>query len=121
MSHVLGVSGLEVRRDGRAVVTGVTFTAERGERVALMGPSGSGKTTVVNLLSRFYDVDDGRVCIDGVDIRELDQNELRPQMGVVLQEPTLFSGTIYENLAFYSDASPEDVAAAARLAARAGQ
>ncbi|HYE62209.1 MAG TPA: DUF1854 domain-containing protein [Phycisphaerales bacterium] len=99
------------------VLRGVNLHIRPGEMVGIVGASGSGKTTVVNLLSRFYDVDEGRVLIDGVDIRQVDQNELRPQMGVVLQEPFLFRGSIAENLTYgRPSAEPEAVLTAARMA-----
>lgn len=86
-----------------------------GEMVGIVGRSGSGKTTLVNLISRFYDVDGGRVTIDGHDIRDLPRADLCRQIGIVLQEPFLFRGTIWENLIYGKpDAPPEDALAAAR-------
>ena len=88
-----------------------------GEVVALVGPSGAGKTTVASLLPRFWDVEEGAILLDGVDIRELRLRELREAVGVVPQEPTLFSGTIRENIAYgRPDASDRDVEHAARVA-----
>jgi ABC-type multidrug transport system ATPase subunit len=85
------------------------------ETLGVVGRSGSGKTTLVNLISRFYDVDAGRVTIDGRDVRELDPADLRRQIGVVLQEPFLFRGTVWENLAYGNpDAAPERALTAAR-------
>ncbi len=86
-----------------------------GETLGVVGRSGSGKTTLVNLISRFYDVDAGRVTLDGQDVRELDREDLRRQVGVVLQEPFLFRGTVWENLVYGKPGSrPEDALAAAR-------
>ncbi len=88
-----------------------------GETVALVGPSGAGKTTLVSLIPRFWDVNDGRVTLDGVDVRELKLSELRHAIGVVPQEPALFSGTIRENIAYARpEASDADIEAAARAA-----
>lgn len=88
-----------------------------GEVVALVGPSGAGKTTVASLLPRFWDVEDGAILLDGIDIRDLRLSELREAVGVVPQEPTLFSGTIRENIAYgRPDATDRDVEHAARVA-----
>jgi len=80
------------------VLKGISFTIKPGESVALVGMSGGGKTTIISLLSRFYDVKKGRILIDGVDIRDIPQSELRRQLGVVLQDVFLFSGNILENI-----------------------
>ena len=83
-----------------------------------MGATGSGKTTIINLLPRFYDVSQGSITIDGLDVRQLKLDSLRSQIGIVLQETTLFSGTIRDNIAFgKTDATDEQVQAAARAAA----
>lgn len=103
---------------GEPVLKNVTFEARPGERVALLGATGSGKTTIINLLPRFYDPTEGRITIDGHDLREVTLESLRSQIGIVLQETTLFSGTIRENIAFGKpDASLEAVMAAAEAAA----
>jgi ATP-binding cassette subfamily B protein len=103
---------------GDDVLRRVTFAAEPGQRVALLGATGSGKSTIINLIPRFYDVSDGRVTIDGIDVRDVTLDSLRRQIGIVLQETTLFSGTIRENIAFgRPDASDEEIRAAARAAA----
>ena len=95
----------------------VTLTVAPGETVALVGPSGGGKTTLVSLLPRFWDVDAGRITLDGTDIRSLRLADLRGAVGVVPQEPALFSGTIRENIAYARPkASEADVLAAARAA-----
>lgn len=99
------------------VLRGVSFTAESGERVAILGVTGSGKSTIINLIPRFYDATAGRVLIDGHDVRDVTQDSLRRQIGIVLQDPTLFSGTIRENIAFgRPEATDAEVEAAARAA-----
>ena len=104
-------------RGGRNVLRGITLDVEPGQRVALLGATGSGKSTLVHLIPRFYDVDRGTVRVDGVDVREWDPGSLRKRIGVVLQETTLFSGTIRENIAYgRPDASLEKVMAVARAA-----
>jgi subfamily B ATP-binding cassette protein MsbA len=95
----------------------VSLHLRPGEVVALVGPSGSGKTTIASLLPRFWDVDDGAVLLDGIDIRELALHDLRRAIGTVPQEPALFSGTVRENIAYARpDATSADVEAAARVA-----
>jgi len=84
--------------DGEPVLSNVSFTVEPGQRVAIVGATGSGKTTIVNLLLRFYDVQQGRITIDGVDIRDMDLRALRSLFGLVLQDVHLFSGTIAANV-----------------------
>ncbi|HLZ10320.1 MAG TPA: ABC transporter ATP-binding protein, partial [Chloroflexota bacterium] len=105
-------------RGGDAVLDHVSFTAEAGQTVALLGATGSGKTTIINLIPRFYDVTEGRVLLDGHDVRDVGLESLRSHIGIVLQETTLFSGTIRDNIAYgRTDASIEDVVAAATAAA----
>lgn len=95
----------------------ISFVVEPGQRVAVVGPTGAGKTTLANLLIRYYDPADGRICIDGVDIRQLKLDSLREQITVVLQEPLLFSGTIADNIRYGKlDATTEEIGAAARAA-----
>jgi subfamily B ATP-binding cassette protein MsbA len=94
----------------------VSFTLEPGEVVAIVGPSGGGKTTLVSLLSRFWDVTEGRIRLDGTDIRRLRLSDLRGAIGTVPQEPALFSGTVHENIAY---ARPEASAGEIERAARA--
>jgi ATP-binding cassette subfamily B protein len=99
------------------VLKDVSFEAKPGEIVALLGATGSGKTTIINLIPRFYDVSKGRVLIDGHDVREVKLHSLRRQIGIVMQDATLFSGTVRENIAFGSpDATTEEIVAAARAA-----
>jgi ATP-binding cassette, subfamily B, bacterial MsbA len=102
-----------------AILRSVTFTARPGQVIALVGPSGAGKSTLVSLIPRFWDVDNGRITIDGHDIREVDLPSLREQIGIVPQETTLFSDTVYNNIRYGKlDASRAEVEAAA-LAANA--
>jgi ATP-binding cassette, subfamily B, bacterial len=101
----------------RNVLHNVTATIEPGQMVGLVGPSGGGKTTLVNLICRFYDVLEGRILVDGVDVRDYDVAALRRKIGVVLQEPFLFHGTVAENIAYgRPDATLGQVIAAARAA-----
>ena len=102
---------------GEPVLRNVSFTAEPGQTIALLGATGSGKTTIINLLPRFYDPSEGRITIDGHDLRDVKLESLRSKIGIVLQETTLFSGTIRENIAFGKpDASQEEIEAAAKAA-----
>ena len=102
---------------GEPVLKNVSFTARPGENIALLGATGSGKTTIINLLPRFYDPSEGRITIDGHDLRDVRLESLRSQIGIVLQETTLFSGTIRENIAFGKpDATQEEIEAAAQAA-----
>ena len=99
------------------VLCNVSFTAEPGQTIAIVGPTGAGKTTVINLIPRFYDVTDGAVLIDGVDVRKVKTESLRRQIGIVLQDTFLFSTTVMENIRFGRlDATDEEVVAAAKLA-----
>jgi ATP-binding cassette subfamily B multidrug efflux pump len=99
------------------VLRGVSLRAAPGQTIALVGPTGAGKTTVVNLLTRFYDVDAGRITIDGVDLRAISKDDLRRQLGIVLQDTFLFGGTVLENIRYGRPAAPVDeVVAAAQLA-----
>jgi ATP-binding cassette subfamily B protein len=101
----------------RQVVRGVSFDVAPGEIIGLVGPSGGGKTTVINLIARFYDVTGGRVLVDGVDIRRLDSGHFRRQVGIVLQDPYLFHGTVVENIRYgHPEATLAQVIAAARAA-----
>lgn len=86
--------------ENRKVLERVSFTVKPGTRVGILGPTGSGKTTLVSLLTRFYDPTEGRILLDGVDIREYRLSDLREQFAIVLQEPVLFSTSIAENIAF---------------------
>jgi len=102
---------------GRPVLQGVNLTIRRGMAVALVGPSGAGKSTLVDLLPRFYDVTEGQIFLDGVDIRRLKLDELRALFGIVPQETMLFHATVWENIAYgCPEATPAMVEAAARAA-----
>jgi ATP-binding cassette subfamily B protein len=103
--------------DADLVLADISFVAEPGETVAILGATGAGKSSLVNLVPRFYDVTAGRVTIDGVDVRAIDEADLRAAVGVALQESVLFSGSIRDNIRYgRPDATDEEVAAAARLA-----
>ncbi|WP_248931045.1 ABC transporter ATP-binding protein [Paenibacillus hamazuiensis] len=122
--QVAGVEGEVIFKDvsfsykkDSPVLRDVTFTARPGDCVALVGPTGAGKTTIVNLLTRFYEIDSGTITIDGTDIRDMDKNSLRGRLGIVLQDAYLFVGTVRENIRYGRlDATPEEVEAAAKLA-----
>ncbi|MCB0125638.1 MAG: ABC transporter ATP-binding protein, partial [Caldilineaceae bacterium] len=99
------------------VLDGISFTVEPGQQVAILGATGSGKSTLINLLPRFYDVTDGAIRIDDIDVREWEPAVLRRNIGMVLQETTLFSGTVRENIAYgRPDATLDEVVAAAKAA-----
>ena len=113
--------GVEIRNvdfsylPGKPILKDVSISAPKGKMIAVVGPTGSGKTTIMNLINRFYDVDAGSISFDGTDIRELDLDSLRSQVGIVLQDSVLFSGTIRDNIRFgVPDASQEMVEAAAK-------
>lgn len=99
----------------KPVLRDISFTVKPGESVALVGPTGAGKSTIVNLLSRFYNVDGGRILIDGQDIAKVTLASLRSRMGIMLQDSFLFSGTIEDNIRYGRlDASPEEIIEAAK-------
>ena len=104
-------------RPGTPVIDDLSMVAQAGSTVAIVGPTGAGKTTLVNLLMRFYDVDAGRILVDGVDITTVSRQTLRSRIGMVLQDTWLFEGTIAENIAYgRPDASAEEVVEAAKAA-----
>ncbi|AWD25177.1 ABC transporter ATP-binding protein [Micrococcus luteus] len=99
----------------KPLITDLNFVAEPGQTVAIVGPTGAGKTTLVNLIMRFYEVDGGRILLDGVDTRTVSRGELRAATGMVLQDAVLFGGTIRENIRYGRlDATDEEVVAAAK-------
>ncbi|MGI6374548.1 MAG: ABC transporter ATP-binding protein [Anaerolineae bacterium] len=103
---------------GRPVLENVSFTAEPGQIIALLGPTGSGKTTITNLIPRFYDVTEGAIMVDGVDIRDVVLESLRSQIGIVMQETLLFGNTVRENIAFgRPEATQEEIEMVAQAAA----
>ncbi|MEZ4518376.1 MAG: ABC transporter ATP-binding protein [Chloroflexota bacterium] len=103
------------RTDGRLVLRNINLHATPGERIALVGETGAGKSTIIRLLSRFFDVTEGALLIDGHDIRDVTGDSLRRQMGIVLQDTFLFTGTIAENIRYGRlDATDEEVVAAAK-------
>lgn len=104
-------------RDGMPVLHEVTFAAEPGQVVALLGNTGSGKTTIAQLIPRFYDVSEGRITLDGIDIRQVRLDSLRRQIGIVMQEAVLFATTVRDNIAYgRDDLSLDDIVEAARAA-----
>jgi len=104
-------------KPGVPVLTDISLEAKPGQTIALVGATGSGKTTIISLLSRFYDIEEGHIYVDGVDVREIRRESLRRALGIVLQDSQLFSGTVRENIRYgRPDASDADVEKAAELA-----
>ncbi|MDX1687978.1 MAG: ABC transporter ATP-binding protein [Candidatus Promineifilaceae bacterium] len=104
-------------QEGQRILNEINFRAEPGQTTALIGPTGSGKSTIINLIPRFYDVDEGRVLVDGHDVRDVTQESLRRHIGTVLQDSFLFSSTIAENIAYgRPDAPQEEIETAAKTA-----
>lgn len=103
--------------EGKSVIKEMTLEARAGQTIALVGPTGAGKTTIINLLTRFYEINDGIITIDGVDIRDIRKTDLRRKLGLVLQDTFLFSGSVLDNIRYGRlDASDEECVEAARLA-----
>lgn len=103
--------------DGQPVLTDINFVAEPGQMIGLVGPTGAGKSTIINVLNRFYDIESGAVTVDGHDIREIQKDSLRDQLGIVLQRTFLFTDTVRENIRFGRlDATDDEIVDAARLA-----
>ena len=102
--------------DGKhQILDDISFTVNKGETIAFVGHTGSGKSSIINVLMRFYEFQSGRVLLDGVDIRKYSQEELRKNIGLVLQEPFLYHGTIKSNIAMYQDISDDQVKVAAEF------
>jgi subfamily B ATP-binding cassette protein MsbA len=117
LEHQIRFEDVAFRYDHRDVLRGISLSVERGQLTAFVGPSGGGKTTLVNLLPRFFDVTDGRVTIDGVDVRDLTLESLRRMIGLVTQETTLFNDTVRNNIAYgRADLPLERVRESARAA-----
>ena len=105
-------------RQAEPVLRGINFRIQPGECVAIAGGTGAGKSTLLNLIPRFYDATAGRVCVDGIDVRELGIDALRRRIGLVFQESFLFSNTVFANIAFgHPEATREQVELAAKIAA----
>ena len=101
----------------KLVLHDVSLYAKPGQKIAFVGATGAGKTTITNLINRFYDVNDGQILYDGIDVRQIKKTDLRRSLGMVLQDTNLFTGTVMENIRYGKlDASDEDVIAAAKLA-----
>jgi len=103
-------------RNEQWVLKNISFTIPKGKMIALVGASGSGKSTIADLLCRFYEVQKGRILIDGYDIKEITMHSLRKQMGIVSQEAILFNDTVFNNIAFGTEATMEEVIQAAKIA-----
>jgi len=117
ISGAIRLENVHFRYGNRAILRGIDLEIRPGEMIGLVGHSGSGKSTLVNLICRFYDVSEGSIRIDGIDLRSLAVAEWRKHIGLVLQEPFLFFGTIAENIAYGKpDATREEIVAAARAA-----
>lgn len=101
--------------DGQRILNNVNFSAKQGETIALVGPTGSGKTTIINLISRFYDIENGIVSVDGINVHDVTLNSLRKQMGIMLQDSFIFSGTIMDNIRYGNlNATDEQVVTASK-------
>lgn len=104
-------------RPDHLIIKDMTLNAKAGETFALVGPTGAGKTTIINLLTRFYEINGGSICIDEIDIRDIKKDDLRRQLGLVLQDTFMFSGTVMENIRYGRlDATDEECIQAAKLA-----
>ena len=102
--------------DGKhQILDNISFSVNKGETIAFVGSTGSGKSSIINVLMRFYEFQSGRVLLDGVDIRDYSQAELRKNIGLVLQDPFLYHGTIKSNIAMYQDLTDEEIKAAAEF------
>ncbi len=114
---LIEIKNISFRYGTRPILRGISLTIHPGEMIGLVGPSGSGKSTFINMVSRFYDVTEGAIIVDGVDVRNYPVGEYRRNIGLVLQEPFLFYGTIAENITYgRPDATHEQIVAAARAA-----
>ena len=101
----------------KQILRDVTLYAKPGQKIAFVGATGAGKTTITNLINRFYDIDDGKIRYDGININKIRKKDLRASLGIVLQEVNLFTGTVMENLKYGNpNATDEECIAAAKLA-----
>ncbi len=100
----------------KTIIKDFTASAKRGQKIAIVGPTGAGKTTLVNLLMRFYEIDEGRITIDGVDMKEMSRREIHDLFGMVLQDTWMFEGTVKENILYSKEAPDEVVINAAKMA-----
>ena len=101
----------------KLVLHDITLYAEPGQKVAFVGATGAGKTTITNLINRFYDIDDGKIRYDGININKIKKADLRRSLGIVLQDTNLFTGTVMDNIRYCRlDATDEECIAAAKLA-----
>ena len=117
METVLQTYGLTKQYGSFTALSNLDLALERGKIIGLLGPNGSGKTTFINLLMRFYDVDSGKICIDGKPIDEISRHSLRKSFGMVLQDTWIKSGTVRENISFGKpDATDEEIIRAAKEA-----
>lgn len=115
--HFDGISFSYIKEDGKSVLKNISLEIPKGKTVALVGQSGSGKTTLADMLPRYYDVDRGKITIDGVNIKDMRVADLRGLMGIVTQESILFNDTVFNNISFgMENASEEEVIAAAKIA-----
>jgi subfamily B ATP-binding cassette protein MsbA len=115
--HFDGISFSYTKEDGKSVLKNISLEIPKGKTVALVGQSGSGKTTLADMLPRYYDVDKGKITIDGVNIKDIRITDLRSLMGIVTQESILFNDTVFNNIAFgMENATEEEVIAAAKIA-----
>ena len=97
---LIEIKNLHVCVEGNKILKGVDLTVQKGEVHSIMGPNGSGKSTLASLMPRFFDVEEGSVTFDGVDVRDVALDDLRSRIGIVPQEPMLFGGTVRDNLVY---------------------
>ncbi len=116
-NHILnGITFDKYEEGGNHILNGITFEAKQGESFAIVGPTGAGKTTIVNLLSRFYNINNGEILVDGINIEDVTIKSLRTQMGVMMQESFIFSGTIIDNIRYGNkEATDNEVIEAAKV------
>ena len=113
---IFALKMLSFSYDGKhQILDNISFSVNKGETIAFVGSTGSGKSSIINVFMRFYEFQSGRVLLDGVDIRDYSQSELRKNIGLVLQEPFLYHGTIKSNIAMYQDLTDEEIKAAAEF------